>query len=126
MRLNITGYIGQVTNSSRMEKEGLIKILNRLIEEGLEIASLTTDRHMQIKKYMREECPEIKHQVDVWHVSKNIKKKLAAVSKKKDTCDLQPWIKAIINHLWWCCASCEGNVLNLKEKWISILKSYYQ
>ena len=114
-------HVGQVANSSRMEKEGLVKLLNRLDGEGLKIRSLSTDRHIQIRKYMREERNDIKHQFDVWHVSKSIKKKLVKVSRKNDTCDLQAWIKAIINHFWWCCASCEGNVLNLREKWLSIL-----
>ena len=27
----------------------------------------------------------------------------------------------MINHSWWCCASCNGNPLKLREKWISIL-----
>ena len=31
------------------------------------------------------------------------------------------WIKAIINHFWWSCASCNGNAKELKEKWVSIL-----
>ena len=70
---------------------------------------------------MREKRKNIKHQRDVWHVGKNIKKKLVKSGKKKANADLQPWIKAIINHFWWCCASCEGNVIMLKEKWLSIL-----
>ena len=31
------------------------------------------------------------------------------------------WIKTVINHFWWCCASYNGYPLELKEKWISIL-----
>jgi len=31
---------------------------------------LVTDRHVQIKKYLREEHQEIKHYFDVWHIAK--------------------------------------------------------
>ena len=34
---------------------------------------------------------------------------------------MTPWIKSIINHFWWCCASCKGDPKELKEKWVSIL-----
>ena len=30
-------------------------------------------------------------------------------------------MKAIINHFWWCCATCKGDVKLLRENWISIL-----
>ena len=43
------------------------------------------------------------------------------VSKKKETRDLQPWIRSTINHFWWCCASCQKDETELKEKWLSIL-----
>ena len=36
---------------------------------------------------------------------------------------MSAWIGSIINHFCWCCASCEGNSILLKEKWISVL--YY-
>ena len=32
-----------------------------------------------------------------------------------------PWIKSILNHFWWCCATSIGNPVMLKEKWLSIL-----
>ena len=57
----------------------------------------------------------------MWHVGKNIKKKLALYGKKKDCAEINAWIKSIINHFWWCCASCHGNTNELKEKWVSIL-----
>ena len=108
-------------NSARMELLGLKTLLESFNEKCVEITSLTTDRHIQVRCYMKKECPEIKHQFDVWHVGKNIKKKLAKAAKKKTTEQLNLWIKAIINHFWWCCASCSGDPLELKEKWVSIL-----
>ena len=32
-----------------------------------------------------------------------------------------PWIKSIMNHFWWCCATSIGNPAMLKKKWLSIL-----
>lgn len=53
-----------------MELEGLKRCVSFLQGEGVEIASLVTDRHSQVKKYMRENHPEINHMFDVWHVAK--------------------------------------------------------
>lgn len=111
--------VGGVSN--RMEKEGLIKVLNEMKENGLNVKRLTTDRHLQIKKYMREERKDIDHQFDVWHFSKSIKTKLLNASKKKSCEKLGPWIKSICNHLWWSCATCEDSAELLKEKWTSII-----
>lgn len=47
--------------------------------------------------------------------------KLTKAAKKKSCQELGCWIKAIINHFWWCCASCHENPKELYEKWVSIL-----
>ena len=108
-------------NSSRMEKAGLVKLLNKFSNIGLIISSLTTDRHSQVRCYMKKEKPDINHQFDIWHVSKSIKTKLSDKAKKAGCRELKTWLKAILNHFWWSCASCKGNVVELKEKWLSIL-----
>ena len=86
--------------SNRMEKLGLVKVFNETKDENIKISQLTTDRHVQIKKYMREKEKEIDHQFDVWHFSKSIKTKLLNACKKKSCEELKPWIKSICNHLW--------------------------
>ena len=75
--------VAETGSSSTMEKEGLIRVLRRIQGHKFTIQSLTTDRHVQIVKHMREQT-NIKHQFDVWHTSKSVKKKLTADSKKKD------------------------------------------
>ena len=53
-----------------MEKEGLIRSVGLLGDAGLAIESFVTDRHPQIKKYVREEMKDTTHYFDVWHVAK--------------------------------------------------------
>ena len=108
-------------NSNRMEKYGFIKAIDETKEKKLKIKQLTTDRHMQIKKYLREEEEDIDHQFDVWHFCKNIRKKLLAAAQKKSCNDLNKWIKSICNHFWWASATCENDEQLLKEKWTSII-----
>ena len=111
----------QAGNSNRMEKFAFVKVLNRLKNENIKIEMLTTDRHSQIRKHMREEEKNIDHQFDVWHFCKNIKQKLNTVSKKASCNDLRPWIKSIAHHFWWACSTCEGDAQILREKWLSII-----
>ena len=73
-------------SSNRMEKAGLIKTLQEVKGKEHKIECLTTDCHLQIKKYMREQEEDIDHQFDVWYFSKSIKTKLLNVLKKK-TCE---------------------------------------
>ncbi|KAH7953716.1 hypothetical protein HPB49_011610 [Dermacentor silvarum] len=99
----------QVQASSQMEKEGLIRGLKFLREQGMTVSSLTTDRHSGIKKHMRLQCPEIIHYFDVWHVGKGIRKKLATASRRAGCNAILEWTQAIINHLYWCACACGGN-----------------
>ena len=96
-----TFSITQVTedgNSNRMEKMGFEKALKSLKDEGIIPEQITTDRHVQIRKHLKGEEPNITHQFDVWHFAKNIKKKLLAASKKSSFKILEKWIKLIGNH----------------------------
>ena len=55
-------HVGTIKNSSRMEKAGLIDVLDRVKSLGVTVCSLTTDRHPQVSKYMCEERKDVKHQ----------------------------------------------------------------
>ena len=59
-----------MNNSYAMELEGRTRCFEFLSNEDVKINTLITDRHSQVKKYMREKKPEIKHMFDVWHVAK--------------------------------------------------------
>ena len=113
--------VTEVGNSNWMEKVGFKRALESLRKEGINPKQITTDRHSGIRKHMREEEPDISHQFDVWHFVKSVKKKLRTASKKATCKILEKWIKSIGNHLWWCCATYEGDSELLREKWISVL-----
>lgn len=53
-----------------MELEGLKRSLSFLEAKGLTAELLITDRHVQGKAFMKKEKPEIRHEFDMWHVSK--------------------------------------------------------
>lgn len=59
-----------VGTSYHMEKEGLLRGLNFLVENMLDIKLLVSDRHKQISAWIRSEWPNIEHRYDVWHVAK--------------------------------------------------------
>ena len=70
-------FLTQVTeaeNFNRMERMGFEKALKSLKDEGVVPEQIATDRHAQVRKYLKEEEPNITHQFDVWHFAKNIKK----------------------------------------------------
>ena len=75
-------HVSQCTSSSTMEKFGFVQLLNEIETKGDSISKITTDRHIQIRAYLKHVRQDICHSFDVWHVSKNIKKKL---SKKSQT-----------------------------------------
>ena len=78
--------ITQVTeakNSNNMEKVGFIKGLKFLRTNSMTVDQITTNRHSQIRKHMRENERDTTHQFDIWHFCKSIKKHLAAAAAKK-------------------------------------------
>nr|XP_006825235.1 PREDICTED: uncharacterized protein LOC102801276 [Saccoglossus kowalevskii] len=60
-------------SSVRMEKEGCKRSLEVMKEVPIPVATLATDRQVQIRSMISKEYPEIQHQFDVWHFSKSIK-----------------------------------------------------
>lgn len=78
-------------------------------------------RHIQVAAMMKREKAHIKHRFDPWHLAKSVRKDLIAASKKRECSDLTPWIGSVVNHLWWCAATSDGNQLLCQEKWKSIV-----
>ena len=111
----------EVGGSYHMELEGLKRSLD-LLTDWLDVNTLVTDRHRQIAKYIRENHNSIVHLFDIWHVSKAVSKKLEAAAKLKGCEELRPWIRSIINHLYWSAMSTppgQGHVI--VAKWVSVV-----
>ncbi|KAH7947753.1 hypothetical protein HPB52_015608 [Rhipicephalus sanguineus] len=115
------GENSEVRSSNAMEKFGLKKGLGELKDQNVTICSLTTDRHVGIKKYMRTCEPGIEHTYDAWHVGKGVKKKLTVAAKKSACAALKDWIQPVVNHLYWCVAVSEGDGDLLVAMWKSML-----
>ncbi|KAH6920066.1 hypothetical protein HPB50_028946 [Hyalomma asiaticum] len=115
------GENSEVKSSNAMEKFGLKKGLEELKAHNVAIASLTTDRHVGIKKHMQTCEPSIAHKFDIWHVAKAIKKKLTVAAKKSACAALKDWIQPVINHLYWCVAVSEGDADLVVAMWKSML-----
>uniref|UniRef100_UPI00358F6495 uncharacterized protein n=1 Tax=Myxine glutinosa TaxID=7769 RepID=UPI00358F6495 len=60
----------EVPSSCHMEKERLKRVMAFLSKEGLSIDTMVTDRHVQVRKWMKENAPEVKHLFDVWNIAK--------------------------------------------------------
>ena len=54
-----------------MEKEGLRRCLADLKEAGITLKSFTTDGHVAIAAYMRDEHGDVTHHLDAWHIAKS-------------------------------------------------------
>jgi len=52
-----------------MEKEGLVRSLE-ILAQKFKIATLVTDRHQQIAKWMKQNAADIDHRYDIWHLAK--------------------------------------------------------
>ena len=112
--------VSDTGSSGIMEKEGLRRCLNRVLNEfNINVGTLATDRYKEISAFLRADYPNINHQFDVWHVSKSVTKKLTKEGIKNGHCSLLPWIQSVSNHL--SAQSCNLNPDVLVAKWSSIV-----
>jgi hypothetical protein len=84
----------------------------------LDIKLFISDRHRGIALLMRTEHPSIRHEFDVWHMAKSLRKRLAGVNNSPL---ISLWQPSIQNHLWWSSQTCGGNDDMLVERFTSAL-----
>ncbi|XP_053553582.1 uncharacterized protein LOC128644937 [Bombina bombina] len=118
--LNII-HVSETTSSLALKAKAFRRSINNVLNEGLKIMAIATDRQVAIRKIMQEEYREINHQFDLWNYTKTIHKKLTLIARKTENHQLMPWIPSIINHLWYSAAYCEGNIILLTELWKSVV-----
>jgi len=106
-----------------MELEGAKKCFAYLSSVGLRICVFTSDRHLGIAKWIRENQTGTKHFYDIWHVAKSITKKLFKASKCTGYGIIGDWTKAIRTHLYWCALSTkQGFEQMILAKWQSFMR----
>ena len=76
--------VAEAKNSNNIWKVGFIKRLKFFRTNVVTVYQITTDRHLQIRKHMRENEKDSIHQFD------------------------NGWIKSIINHLRKVLSTCNG------------------
>ncbi|XP_077531565.1 uncharacterized protein LOC144143607 isoform X2 [Haemaphysalis longicornis] len=111
----------EVASSSHMELEGLKRSLEFLDDGDVMIGELVTDRHPQVRKYLRTQRPGVSHLIDAWHVSKGLKKKLLAASKSKGCDAIALWCESIVNHIYHAVQVGAGDADLAEAVWLSVL-----
>jgi len=101
--------VGEVANSNAMEVEGLHRCIEEVQAHHISIDGVATDRHPQVKYYMKTTRKDICHEFEVFHTVKGVGKELARASNTRQTEEVARWIPSITNHMWWCCATCHGD-----------------
>ena len=108
-------HVSETGSSVVMEKEGLRRCLDKLLDQGADIISYATNRHTGVTSLMKKCYPNIEHQYDGWQLAKSVTKKLTKKAQAKHHEQLFPWIQSISNH------RCKGDAILIVEKWKSIL-----
>ncbi|XP_062580106.1 uncharacterized protein LOC134242103 isoform X2 [Saccostrea cucullata] len=116
---------------SREVQRSSPKMEKLLIERGLEtvvykfplvVWEIVSDGSKTIIALLKSErFRHIHHSLDIWHKAKKLAYMLGDLAKKASNRSLLPWIRPTINHFWYCCSSCNGNVQRLIKKWFTIL-----
>ncbi|KAF4114399.1 hypothetical protein G5714_004622 [Onychostoma macrolepis] len=62
--------VTEASSSVAMEPIGLKRGLSKILEKGIKVDVLTTDRSPSIRNIMRVDYPFVQHEFDIWHVAK--------------------------------------------------------
>ncbi|XP_048768864.2 uncharacterized protein LOC125675325 [Ostrea edulis] len=107
--------------STNMEKACFLKAMEEMQgTHDLTVDEVVTDAQLQIGALMKNRFPDIKHSHDIWHVAKNLGKKIVAAGQTKECRSLIDWSKDIVNHFWYTCSSAR-NRDRFMEIWCGIV-----
>lgn len=111
----------EVASSGHMELEGLKRALQQLHQSGIAVNEIVTDRHPQVRKYMRTQQPAMLHRFDAWHVSKGLRKQLTAAARSRGCQIIGLWVKSVIAHMYHAVDVGNGNGDLAVAVWLSLL-----
>ena len=106
-----------------MELEGAKRCFQNLKKDGIRIDTFISDRHRAITKWIRNDQKSTKHFFDIWHVARNITKKMMQAAKEKGFEVIGKWVRAVRNHIYWAATSttCGFGKL-IVAKWSSFIR----
>ena len=115
--------------SQRHEKEGSVRIKDKLDNEGVGIGVWTHDRNMSINKAIREW--DITNQNDVWHTVKAVKRPLRVLSTgpkykigKTWHPELADKVESVATHCTYAIKRCDGDLNKLRANMDNITDHY--
>ncbi|KAJ8271057.1 hypothetical protein GJAV_G00122270 [Gymnothorax javanicus] len=111
-------------SSVAMEREGFIKIFDKLHEE-VKLAEVCTDTSSQISTLFNPSKGKYKdsgvcHTLDIWHGVKKLSKKILAAGRQEGCSILLQWNKDVCNHFWYCCKTAESHD-DFCDMWVDFL-----
>ncbi|XP_059912251.1 uncharacterized protein LOC132461213 [Gadus macrocephalus] len=107
----------EATSSGAMEPLGFTRGMTELLDLGLDVEVMATDRSSSIQKIIWEQYPSVQHEFDIWHTAKGFRKKMLKKGKKRGNEILLSWTRSVVNHMWFTCATCKGDVEALQKRW---------
>ncbi|KAF4114060.1 hypothetical protein G5714_004283 [Onychostoma macrolepis] len=95
--------VTEASSSVAMEPIVLKRSLSKILEKGIKVDVLTTDRSPSTRKIMRVDYPFVQHEFDIWHVAKGLLKDLRQMSLFKHTGTLEVFHSVLLKY-------CQKNV----------------
>ena len=110
--------VSECTSSVAMETDAFVDCISFMAEKGIYIDVFSSDRHRSVGAAIKRELSQLigDHQYDIFHISKSFQKDLARRAKAKGCEALKHWAPGMNLHLWWACATCDGDADMLVEK----------
>uniref|UniRef100_A0A914YQL3 Transposase n=1 Tax=Panagrolaimus superbus TaxID=310955 RepID=A0A914YQL3_9BILA len=107
--------------STNLERLGLQRALQQLIDKSLIITTLTTDRSKSVIAMMQSSFSNITHMYDPWHLIKGVATILRKECKNARAKNFKEWCQALLNQLWYSVTSANGNGKLCQEYAVSAL-----
>ncbi|KAL0973588.1 hypothetical protein UPYG_G00206540 [Umbra pygmaea] len=79
-----------------MEPLAFKRGMTELMDQGLDVEVMATDRSTSIQKLMREDFHNVQHEFDIWHTAKGFRKKMHKKAKKKGNEILLAWTRSVL------------------------------